>query len=150
MNKVEVKICRLPHGEGLPLPEYQTEYAAGMDLPAAIGEEGQILKAGTYALVPTGLSIALPPGYEAQIRPRSGLAARHGLGLVNSPGTIDGDYRGEIKIILMNWGQEDFHIRRGMRIAQMVIAPVCQGAFKLVTSLEESARGEGGFGHSGL
>lgn len=141
---VEVKI--LPHGEGLPLPSYQTPHAAGMDLLAA---EGASLKPGERALVATGLSIALPEGFEAQIRPRSGLALKNGVTLVNTPGTIDADYRGEVKIILINHGQETFTIARGDRIAQMVVAPVTRAALVEVKELSESVRGIGGFGSTG-
>ncbi len=147
---IKIKISRLPHGRDLPLPKYQTDYAAGMDLLAAVESCGLLLKAGEFALIPTGIAIALPNSHEAQVRPRSGLAAKHGIGLVNSPGTIDSDYRGEIKVIAINWGKEDFLITRGMRIAQMIIAPVSKAALILVDELEESGRGDGGFGHTGV
>lgn len=144
MIKVDIK--RLPHGEGLPLPAYETAGAAGMDLRAA-GD--MTLSPGARALVPTGLSIALPEGYEAQVRPRSGLAVKHGVTVLNAPGTIDSDYRGEVKVPLINHGQQDFVIGRGDRIAQMVIAPVTRIAWSEVEVLDDTARGAGGFGSSG-
>jgi dUTP pyrophosphatase len=143
---IKVDIRRLPHGEGLPLPAYETAGAAGMDLRAA---EEMTLSPGAWALVPTGLSIALPEGYEAQVRPRSGLAVKHGVTVLNAPGTIDCDYRGEVKVPLINHGQQDFVISRGDRIAQMVIAPVTRIAWHEVDVLDETARGVGGFGSSG-
>lgn len=143
---IKVDIRRLPHGEGLPLPAYETAGAAGMDLRAA---EDMILSPGARALVPTGLSIALPEGYEAQVRPRSGLAVKHGVTVLNAPGTIDCDYRGEVKVPLINHGQQDFVISRGDRIAQMVIAPVTRIAWSEVDMLDDTARGAGGFGSSG-
>jgi dUTP pyrophosphatase len=149
-TKVTVELQRLPHAEGLPLPAYQTNDAAGLDLMAAVPEnEPLTLAPGQYALVPTGLAIALPPGYEAQVRPRSGLAAKHGVTVLNSPGTIDADYRGEIKVILINHGQAAFVIKRGERIAQMVIAPVVQAALVPVAELSSTDRGAGGFGSTG-
>ena len=145
-----VKIKRLKHAEGLDLPRYETALAAGCDLRAAIAEgETLVLKPGARAMVPTGLQIALPAGYEAQVRPRSGLALKFGVTPVNSPGTIDADYRGEIKVILINHGAEQFTVRRGDRIAQMVIAPVTQARFEEASELEETARGAGGFGSTG-
>lgn len=144
MTIVEIK--RLPHNEDLPLPAYETAGAAGMDLRAA---EAVTLKPGARHLVPTGLSIALPEGYEAQVRPRSGLAVKHGVTVLNSPGTIDSDYRGEVKVPLINLGQDDFVISRGDRIAQMVIAPVTRATWSEVDTLGETARGAGGFGSSG-
>jgi dUTP pyrophosphatase len=141
-----VAIMALPHGEGLPLPAYETTGAAGMDLRAA---EPVTLKPGTRCLMPTGFAIALPQGFEAQVRPRSGLAVKHGITVLNSPGTIDSDYRGEIKVPLINHGTDDFVIARGDRIAQMVIAPVTQASWMPVSSLDETARGSGGFGSSG-
>ena len=144
MTRVEIK--RLPNNEDLPLPAYETAGAAGMDLRAA---ESITLRPGARHLVPTGLSIALPQGFEAQIRPRSGLAVKHGVTVLNSPGTIDSDYRGEVKVPLINHGQEDFVIARGDRIAQMVIAPVTQVSWTEVSMLDETARGAGGFGSSG-
>jgi len=143
---INVDIRRLPHGEGLPLPAYETAGAAGMDLRAA---EDLTLSPGARALVPTGLSIALPEGYEAQVRPRSGLAVKHGVTVLNAPGTIDCDYRGEVKVPLINHGQQDFVINRGDRIAQMVIASVTRIAWREVDMLDDTARGTGGFGSSG-
>ena len=134
--------------QGLPLPAYQSEGAAGMDLVAALNED-LIISPGQRALIPTGLAIELPRGYEAQIRPRSGLALNSGVTVLNSPGTIDSDYRGEIKVILINLGSEPFSVSRGMRIAQMVIAPVTQAQLQLSIELTGSERGAGGFGHSG-
>ena len=151
MNQpIQVNIRQLPHAEGLPLPAYQTAHAAGLDLLAAVPESAPLtLAPGKHAMVPTGLAIALPEGFEAQVRPRSGLAAKHGVTVLNSPGTIDADYRGEIQVILINHGAEPFIIRRGERIAQMVIAPVVQAALVPVTSLPETDRGSGGFGSTG-
>ena len=143
-----VEVMRLPGCEDIPLPAYATEHAAGLDIRAAVHEPLE-LAPGARAVVPTGLRIALPEGYEAQIRPRSGLALKHGILLPNSPGTIDADYRGEIGIIVMNAGTELFTIGRGDRIAQMVVAPVTHVAWQLVASLENTARGDGGFGHTG-
>ena len=145
---VSVTVKRLPHNADLPLPAYESAAAAGMDLPAAVEQE-LTLAPGERALVPTGLAIALPDGYEAQVRPRSGLAAQKGITVLNTPGTVDADYRGEIKVILANLGNEDFTIERGMRIAQMVIAPVVQAVLQEAESLPETARGEGGFGSTG-
>lgn len=146
-----VKIKRLAHGAGLDLPRYETTGAAGCDMRAAIPEgETLVLKPGERFMVPTGLAIALPPGWEAQIRARSGLAAKHGVAVVNAPGTIDADYRGEIKIILINLGAEDFTIRRGDRIGQMLFAPVFQARFEEVEELDDTARGAGGFGSTGM
>jgi dUTP pyrophosphatase len=145
-----IAVVRLPHGEGLPLPAYETEHAAGMDLRAAVPEEAPLtLEPGERAAVPTGLTMALPVGYEAQVRPRSGLALKAGITCLNTPGTIDADYRGEVKVILVNLGQEPFVIRRGERIAQMVIAPVVQAGWREAESLDETARGAGGFGSTG-
>lgn len=148
MTSVAVAITRLAHATDLPLPEYQTEHSAGMDLLAAV-ETDLIVGPGERILVPTGLAIALPEGHEAQVRPRSGLALKHGIALVNAPGTIDADYRGEIGVILINHGAEPFTIERGMRIAQMVIAPVTRANWHEVTSLPDSTRGSGGFGSTG-
>jgi len=145
---VSVAVKRLPHNADLPLPAYESAAAAGMDLPAAVEQE-LTLAPGERVLVPTGLAIALPDGYEAQVRPRSGLAARNGITVLNTPGTVDADYRGEVKVILANLGNEDFTIERGMRIAQMVIAPVVQAVWQEAGSLPETARGEGGFGSTG-
>lgn len=145
-----VRVERLPHSEGLPLPAYETTGSAGMDLRAALADEAPLtLQPGARALVPTGLKIALEPGFEAQVRPRSGLALKHGVTCLNSPGTIDSDYRGEVGVILINHGAEPFVIRRGERIAQMVIARHQQAAMVEVGSLDETARGAGGFGSTG-
>ena len=147
---VTVRIVALAHHEGLQLPAYETADAAGMDLRAAVPEqEPMILAAGERAMVPTGLTMALPPGYEAQIRPRSGLAAKFGVTCLNSPGTIDADYRGEVKVILINHGKDPFVIKRGERIAQMVIAPVTRVTLDLVDKLDDTQRGAGGFGSTG-
>jgi dUTP pyrophosphatase len=148
MTAVEVAIQRLPHGADLPLPGYETAGSAGLDLLAAVSED-LILQPGQRELVPSGIAIALPAGYEAQIRPRSGLAAKHGLTLLNAPGTIDADYRGEIKVILANLGAEPFTVTRGMRIAQMVVAPVSRVVWSAAETLDETARGAGGFGSTG-
>ena len=147
-DKTQVAIMQFPHAEGLNLPHYATEYSAGMDLEAAV-DAPVTLAPGEWKLIPTGLGIALGAGYEAQIRPRSGLAAKHAVTVLNSPGTIDADYRGEIKVILINHGREDFVIERGMRIAQMVIAQHSHVAWEDVPSLDETERGEGGFGSTG-
>jgi len=147
---VRVEVRQLPHGEGLALPAYQSAEAAGLDLLAAVPQEAPVLLGpGKHALVPTGLAIALPPGFEAQVRPRSGLAAKHGVTVLNSPGTIDADYRGEISVILINHGEAAFAIRRGERIAQMVIAPVVQAELVPVSALSSTDRGSGGFGSTG-
>jgi len=149
-NAIRVAIRQLPHGEGLPLPAYQSAHAAGLDLLAAVRENAPLVLApGKHAMVPTGLAIALPDGFEAQVRPRSGLAAKHGVTVLNSPGTIDADYRGEIQVILINHGAEPFTIKRGERIAQMVIAPVVQAALVDVDELSATDRGTGGFGSTG-
>ena len=149
MTKITLDVQRLPHGAGLPLPEPATELAAGVDLVAAI-DDTITLAPGERQIIPTGLAIALPPGYEAQIRPRSGLAAKNGLTLVNSPGTIDADYRGEIGAILINHGQESFTVERGMRIAQMVVAPVTGFTWSEKVELGATDRGAGGFGSTGV
>ncbi len=149
MQHVKVALKREPGSEDLPLPAYESNQAAGMDLRAAVTET-LIVAPGERAMVPTGIRIALPPGTEAQVRPRSGLAIRNGISMVNSPGTIDADYRGEVKVLLINHGQEPFTIQRGDRIAQMVIAPVLQADWEVVDDLETTARGEGGFGHTGV
>ena len=148
MTQVEIAVTRLPHNADLPLPAYETAQSAGMDLAAAI-EEPITLAPGSRVMVPTGLAIALPDGYEAQVRPRSGLAARNGVTVLNTPGTIDADYRGEVNVILINLGDETFEIERGMRIAQMVVSPVTQAAFSEAAELPETARGTGGFGSTG-
>jgi dUTP pyrophosphatase len=141
---------QLPHGEGLPLPAYQSAQAAGLDLVAAVAAEAPVtLAPGGHALIPTGLKIALPPDTEGQVRPRSGLAARHGVTVLNAPGTIDADYRGEIAVILINHGPEPFAVRRGDRIAQMIVAPVTRVAWREVAALPDSGRGAGGFGSTG-
>jgi dUTP pyrophosphatase len=145
-----VRVKRLPHGADLPLPAYQTADAAGLDLVAAVPADAPVtLAPGARALIPTGLALALPPGFEAQIRPRSGLALKHGVTLLNSPGTIDADYRGEVGVIVINLGAEPFVIRRGERIAQMVVAPVVQVALVLADELDATARNAGGFGSTG-
>jgi len=147
---IKVDIRQLPHGEGLALPAYQTAHAAGLDLLAAVPEGAPLtLSPGQRALVPTGLTIALPPGYEAQVRPRSGLASKHGVTVLNSPGTVDADYRGEIGVLLVNHGDGPFSIRRGERIAQMVIAPVVQVELVSAAKLSATERGSGGFGSTG-
>lgn len=145
-----VRVERLPHSDGLPLPAYETSGSAGMDLRAAVADETPLtLEPGARALVPTGLKIALEPGFEAQVRPRSGLALKHGVTCLNSPGTVDSDYRGEVGVILINHGPEPFVVRRGERIAQMVIARHEQAAMVEVETLDETARGAGGFGSTG-
>lgn len=145
-----VAFQQLPHGAGLKLPEYETANSAGMDLMAALDDgERIILKVGMRLLIPTGFAMALPQGFEAQVRPRSGLAWKHGVTVLNSPGTIDADYRGEVKVILINHGLQDFVITRGLRIAQMVIAPVTQITWDARDSLDDTARGAGGFGSTG-
>lgn len=146
---VAVAVRRMPHADGLPLPAYETAHAAGVDLLAAV-EADVILPPGGRALIPTGLAIALPDGYEAQVRPRSGLAARDGVTVLNSPGTIDADYRGEVKVILANLGDKPFAVTRGMRIAQMVVAPVARLEWSVTDALPETARGAGGFGSTGV
>lgn len=144
-----MRVKRLEGNRDIPLPSYETEGASGLDLRAAV--QGELtLHPGQVRLVPTGLAISLPPGYEAQIRPRSGLALKHAVGMVNSPGTIDSDYRGEIGLVLINWGSAPFVVKRGDRIAQMVVTRVSRAAVVEVESLEATARGEGGFGHSGM
>ncbi len=145
---ISIDVAVEPHGAGLPLPQYETDLAAGMDLRAAL-DDPVILLPGERKLVPTGLRIALPPGFEAQVRPRSGLALRHGVTLVNTPGTIDADYRGEIKVLMINHGEEPFVLKRGERIAQLVIAPVARANWRAVGQLDDTARGAGGFGHTG-
>jgi dUTP pyrophosphatase len=149
-SSVKVEVLQLPNGKGLALPAYQSALAAGLDLLAAVPEDAPIILApGKYALVPTGLSIALPPGFEAQVRPRSGLASRHGVTVLNAPGTVDADYRGEIGVPLINHGDVPFTVRRGERIAQMVIAAVVQVELVPVETLASTARGSGGFGSTG-
>ncbi len=148
MTALRAAIRRLPHGAGLPLPAYATALSAGMDLAAAVAED-VVLEPGTRALVPTGLAIALPEGFEAQVRPRSGLAVEHGITVLNAPGTIDSDYRGEVQIALVNLGQAPFTVRRGARIAQLVVAPVGRVTWRETDALPETARGQGGFGSTG-
>ncbi len=148
MSALEVALLRLPHGEGLPLPAYATAGAAGADLFAAVAEPTTLPPNGRV-LVPTGIAIALPDGWEAQVRPRSGLAARNGVTVLNSPGTIDADYRGEVAVILINFGAEPFTVERGMRIAQLVVAPVTAVRWREQAALPASARGDGGFGSTG-
>ena len=150
MTTPNIPVVQLAHAHGLPLPAYETVGAAGMDLRAAVEDDAPIvLKPGGRVMAPTGLAFAVPPGFEAQVRPRSGLAAKAGVTCLNTPGTIDSDYRGEVKVILINLGEEDFTIRRGDRIAQLVIAPVTQASWSLVASLDETTRGAGGFGSTG-
>jgi dUTP pyrophosphatase len=146
---IKLKVKRLSGNDDMVLPEYETESASGLDLRAAVKEDLAI-HPGEIKLVPTGIAVAIPQGYEGQVRPRSGLALRYGIGMVNSPGTIDSDYRGEIGLILINWGSEAFLIKRGDRIAQMVIAAVSRAEVIEVDVLESTSRGEGGFGHSGM
>lgn len=151
MKRPKLGLKRLPHGAGLPLPAYQSADAAGFDLPAAIPDGAPLVLApGARALVPTGFAFVLEPGFEAQVRPRSGLALKHGVTVLNSPGTIDADYRGEVQVILANLGKVSFEITRGMRIAQCVIAPVTQAALGEIEDLDETARGAGGFGSTGV
>ena len=150
MSALAVNIMRLPHGADLPLPSYQSEAASGLDLLAAVPADRPLTIApGCHAAVPTGIAIALPPGTEAQVRPRSGLARNHGVTVLNAPGTIDADYRGEIQVLLINHGAEPFAVTRGMRIAQLVIAPVSRVELRVVTELDATARGAGGFGSTG-
>ena len=143
-----LQLRRLPHSEGLPLPTYMTAGASGMDLHAAVSDN-VIIDPGSIVLVPTGIEIAIPSGFEAQVRPRSGLAVKHGISLPNTPATIDSDYRGEIRVPLINLGREPFVVTRAMRIAQLVVAPVSRITWEEVTELPDTARGGGGFGHSG-
>jgi len=151
MPNIEIAVKRLPHGDGLPLPKYETSDSAGMDLYAALSE-GESITLGVLerAMIPTGLAMALPHRYEAQVRPRSGLAAKNGVTVLNTPGTIDADYRGEVKVVLVNLSNEPFTVTRGMRIAQMIIAPVTQGVWTEVDTLDETERGAGGFGSTGV
>jgi dUTP pyrophosphatase len=151
MSEVDVRVLRLRHGQDLPLPTYQTARAAGMDLLAAVPIDAPVvIGAGERALIPTGLAIALPEGTEGQVRPRSGLALQHGLTVLNAPGTIDGDYRGEIGVILINLGRESFRVTRGMRIAQLVVQSVIRARVQEVDRLDETSRGGGGFGSTGI
>ena len=150
MSDTEVRVMQLPHGKGLPLPSYQSASAAGLDLLAAVSATVPVTIApGARALVPTGIAIALAGGYEAQVRPRSGLAVRHGLTVLNTPGTIDADYRGEIQVLLINLGEEPVTVVRGMRIAQIVIAPIARANILGVEFLDQTTRGSGGFGSTG-
>lgn len=150
MSTVDLRILRLAHGEDLPLPSYQSALAAGLDLLAAVPDNAPLIIApGGRALVPTGIAVALPDGFEAQVRPRSGLAARHGITVLNAPGTIDADYRGEVQVLLINLGGEPFAVARGTRIAQLVVAAVTRAQLREVASLEQTARGLGGFGSTG-
>lgn len=151
MSEFKLSVMRLPHGADLPLPSYQSESAAGLDLLAAVAPDAPVeLAPGARALIPTGIAIALPPGTEGQVRPRSGLAARHGVTVLNSPGTIDADYRGEIQVILANVGQDSFTVVRGMRIAQLIIAPVLRAMIQESVRLDETTRGVAGFGSTGV
>jgi dUTP pyrophosphatase len=150
MTRLRLRVMRLAHASDLPLPAYESEQAAGLDLRAAVSpDHGVAIGPGERALIPTGIAVALPHGTEGQVRPRSGLAVRHGVTLLNSPGTIDADYRGEIQVVLVNLGRDSFTIIRGMRIAQLVIAPVMQVMISETDSLDETARGTGGFGSTG-
>ncbi len=146
--KVQVKRLRESSGEQVPLPRYMTEHSAGMDLFADVQGE-VVLNPGERRLIPTGIALSIPPGFEGQVRPRSGLAMREGISLVNTPGTIDADYRGEVGVLLINFGQQPFRLKRGDRIAQLVIAPVCRAELELTDELEATSRNEGGFGHTG-
>ena len=147
---LQIRIQRLAHAEGLPLPAYETQGSAGMDLRAAVADGAPlVIRPGAREMVPTGLCIAVPQGFEAQVRPRSGLAARQGVTCLNTPGTVDSDYRGEVKVILINLGEQDALVRRGDRIAQMVICPVVQADWLQVETLDQTARGSGGFGSTG-
>jgi dUTP pyrophosphatase len=148
--RLRLRLRRLPHGAGLPLPAYQTAHAAGLDLAAAVPADVPVmLPPGGRSLVPTGFAIALPEGFEAQVRPRSGLAAHHGVTVLNTPGTIDADYRGEIQVILVNLGSEPFCVTRGLRIAQLVVAPVARASVIEAETLDDTGRGKGGFGSTG-
>jgi dUTP pyrophosphatase len=150
LTTVAVRLMRLPHGNDLPLPAYQSEHAAGLDLHAAVpAGAALILAPGDQAMIPTGIAIALPPGTEGQVRPRSGLAAQYGVTVLNAPGTVDADYRGEIQVVLVNHGRDPFAIERGMRIAQLVVAPVIHAVIEVATTLDETTRGPAGFGSTG-
>ncbi len=149
-QQIQIPVVPLPHFKGLELPSYETTGSAGMDVRAAVPEDTPLtLEPGARELVPTGITMAIPHGYEVQVRPRSGLAVKHGITCLNTPGTIDSDYRGEVKVILINLGTEPFVIQRGERIAQLIVAPVTQGLFEIVDDLDETARGTGGFGSTG-
>jgi len=148
---IEVRLTRLPHGADLPLPAYQSTQAAGLDLMAAVPADAPVIIApGRFASIPTGIAIALPAGTEGQVRPRSGLAARYGVTVLNAPGTIDADYRGEVAVLLINHGREPFTVTRGMRIAQLVVARVVQVRLEETATLDETVRGAGGYGHTGI
>jgi dUTP pyrophosphatase len=150
MNAIDVGIVRLAHAVDLPLPAYQSEHAAGLDLLAAVPSDGPVtLEPGHWRAIPTGIAIALPPGIEAQIRPRSGLAARHGVTVLNAPGTIDADYRGEVQVLLINHGSAAFAVTRGMRVAQLVIVAALRAQWRETTQLDATVRGAGGFGSTG-
>jgi dUTP pyrophosphatase len=150
MTPIEVQVIRLPHAADLPLPAYQSALAAGLDLVAAVPADAPVsLAPGARAAIPTGIALALPAGMEGQVRPRSGLAAQHGVTVLNAPGTVDADYRGEVRVILVNLGQQDFAVTRGMRIAQLVIAPITRAQLVEVRSLGNTVRGIGGFGSTG-
>ena len=150
MSVVEVEVVRLPHAADLPLPSYQSDSAAGLDLLAAVPASGAVIAPGRTAMIPTGLAIALPSGFEGQVRPRSGLAANHGVTVLNAPGTIDSDYRGEVFVILINHGANSFAVTRGMRIAQLVIAPVAAAKIREVVKLGKTTRGSSGLGSTGV
>jgi dUTP pyrophosphatase len=151
VKKIEVLVKRLPHAANLPLPAYQTEGAAGLDLLAAVPENAPVVIApGHRALIPTGIALTLPAGTEGQVRPRSGLAVKHGITVLNSPGTIDSDYRGEVQVILVNLGLEAFSVAHGMRIAQLIVAPITLAQLREVPDLDATDRGSGGFGSSGM
>jgi dUTP pyrophosphatase len=149
-KSIEIRVQRLAHGADLPLPAYQSEFAAGLDLVAAVPADGPVtIASGARAMIPTGIALAIPPGFEGQVRPRSGLAARDGVTVLNSPGTIDADYRGEVHVILVNHGDKTFTVERGMRIAQLIIAATMQAMICEVARLDETTRGLGGFGSTG-
>lgn len=149
MTDVELQVLRLPHAADLPLPAYQSAAASGLDLLAAVPQDGLTIAPGKSALIPSGIAISLPRGFEAQVRPRSGLAARHSVTVLNTPGTIDSDYRGEVQVILINHGTESFAVSRGMRIAQMIVVPVARVKIRAVEKLDETTRGVGGLGSTG-
>lgn len=149
MDRIRIKIRRFKGNEDIPLPAYESSGSSGMDIRAAVNDPVPLMP-GDIRLIPTGIAVSVPPGFEAQIRPRSGLAFKHGIGMVNSPGTIDSDYRGEIGIIMINWGSKPFIVKRGDRIAQMIISRVYQADFEKVEVLDTTTRGKGGFGHTGI
>jgi dUTP pyrophosphatase len=151
MSALAVRFTRLPHGETLPAPSYATVGAAGLDLVAAVLESEPIaIRPGAWAAIPTGLILEIPPGYQGEVRPRSGLALQHGVTILNAPGTIDSDYRGEVRVLLVNLGQEEFSVTRGMRVAQIVFMPVTRVSLRESSALDATARGDGGFGSTGL